>query len=1370
MNSLEKIFNSIKSSNTREMKLFSTKELIKQLKEYDDYILYILKNIYALISSENSHNRMCGAKILNSLSNFEYSFDFTLESSSQTTDYVYLQSKSMGNTQFSDISKQKREIQKALDLEYVDAELIEYSDIADNGTVRIELKTAEYREKPIENVYDFFEAINLILLSPDWYKRHGGFISYCAILASAHNWNFDLDVGITAQKGGGERGNESVRKDDRVGKIKITLCGDLFNKIFEIFKNDKFNDFQGDVTSSPVKEAASILLKYIYPMMNNKLILYEITHLLTSSDWQEQFSALLALSQLKEHFTQDLIDGNGLLENFMDLLIGLLESEDEDVKYLSADLLGYIVEKFRVSDVSIGLIKNKCWTEVENDAAIAHSKASILVLLKIIYSKTPLTPPSSFSCLYPCFTSPTVLIRNSALELSKVFEGEEFLYLLAESILLEMRGDYKHADILLFKLDRAKDASANTLRVFASHFFKIISQSLHKPYSEDDFACYDDTFFTLDGIKSIGPVVVMNNRAVLLNILLGVGDVEFEANSTLLGDTFRHLYNINHNIDTTPCVGDSNFTTVLLGSLEDAFKKYSALKKMPIKEFKTIIENPIHYSLYSLCIDICTELVRMRACECIFSVNDFREYFMLENSIEFLKIFCTNLIKSSGIEAISKNAIDLLIWTKTKFKVISKAAEEGKTKSSSKRAKTVTSTEEVKSYCEIVHEQTVLNLKVFFEVLGLRLLEFKNFEDLLSRPDRLVFFEECAEFYFSNAGAVGNTVFEEAMAKKNAIILKKAISNIFYNCLFVRRILQDFDISLLSEVIECSDPCFNVLFVKPILKNMHSQHHKHTVPDDKNDIKNDTSSTTSLKREDSGVNLLSRILSSLHFTINDQINDQYLIDLIQKEKEEVRMIVDPSLIEEYQITIPLSIELRNYQKEGVKWISFLSRFHLNGILADDMGLGKTVQTLCYILNEMYSSSNGTANDSKHTNAAPNKKVLILCPASVSSHWHDEIEKFFNIESFVYSPKRNVQNKLSDITIVSYDTFRRDTFLDTLSWYFIVFDEGHLLKNRATALYTKCKGLQADHKIILTGTPVHNSVDDLFSLFDIILPGYLGDENTFNSMYGCKVNERNVQVMENRLEALHKKTLPFVMRRLKSEVLVDLPPKIIKDLSIKMSPAQEELYRKINQSEDECDYSKGYSSLKSNSLVRLKDSLKAASHPFYFDKNVPSSKTATLLELLNMCTNSKILVFFQFKSTIDFVIEETQLANCLRLDGSVPVGQRGEVVNKFNTEAVPYLFLTTSIGGLGLNLTAADVVIFYEHDWNPFNDLQAMDRAHRLGQKRTVNVFRLICKNTVEEKVMNYQNFKLYVANSIITQQNNEIQKMDTKDILERFQQ
>ncbi|KAM0680227.1 TATA-binding protein-associated factor mot1 [Glugoides intestinalis] len=1325
------------------MKLFSTKELVKQLKEYDDYSLYILKSIYGLLSSENTHNRLCGAKLLYTLDIFDYFFEFKLEGSSSTTDYVYLQFKELQQAGQTDTNKQKSEIKKILALDHVETEFLDNKDIQLDGSINIVLKTAESKEKNIENIFDFFEAINLILLSPDWFKRHGGFIAYCAIIASSAGWNFDVDIleQPKEMEDNGKRGN-TERKNH--GRTKVTLGGDIFNKIFEILKNDKFNDFQGDVTSSPVKEAASVLLKYIYPMLNNKLILHEVTHLLVSEDWQEQFSGLLALSQLKEHFTQDLIDGTGLLENFLEMLVTLLDSYDEDVKFHSADLLSFIMDNFKVDELTVKRIKDSCWNLVENDIDIAHSKASILILLKSIYSKTQQEPPASFSCLYPCFTSPTAIVRDSALHLTIIFDGEEFLYLLSEGVLLENNGVYKHLKILLDKIAKTDKA---VLIKFADHFFKILSRSLYIPYSEDDFACYDDIFFTPDGIKSIGSTVVLDNRAALLRVLLeieGIGPIDGTA---ILGSTMKELYLLKHSKVTveqqTKRLKEEGKQWKLdedaEQSLEEAMKMYSPLKKMPLKEFKAIISNPFHYSLFPLCIENCTDFIRLVACRGIKRYVEFDLYFRLESSRIFLEVFSETVIQATmstmQLESIVENTAQYLIKSSNMLK------EEEDSIAKPLKKQVEKGPVNTQTYASLVLEQSIKNATIFFEILGRKLLDLNVFNIILKGTDRLAFFRHTVGIYVDDSRI--DEVFEEALEKKHIKTLKKLISAMRYNCLFVRKVLETADIALLSELIDVSDPTFNILFVKLILKSTGS---------------------------DASRSLLSKVLCTLHFGINSAIKDEYLLAMLEKEKDEVRMIVDPEQIKEYPLEIEHSIELRSYQKEGIKWISFLNRFGLNGILADDMGLGKTVQVLCFILNEMYLKGKLKKEELHVKEAIRNSKmrVLILCPSSLSFHWKDEMLRFFKVTSSVYEIKKGIQSQ--NIIICSYDSFRRDNVLETIHWDFVVFDEGHVLKNRKTVLFTKCKKLHANSKIILTGTPIHNSVDDLFSIFDIMMPGYLGSEDSFSSQYSCRVTDKNVQQMEARLQALHKKTLPFILRRLKSEVLKDLPPKVIKDLCIEMSQEQTDLYKRISQDEDERDYSSGYTALKNNTLVKIRDCLKASSHPFYFNKAISSTKTATLLEIFSMCENSKILVFFQLKSTIDFVLEETGIKNALRLDGTIPVLQRSEVVSKFNSEAIPYLFLTTSIGGLGLNLTSADVVVFYEHDWNPFNDLQAMDRAHRLGQKKTVNVFRLICKNTVEEKVMNYQNFKLYVAGSIITQQNNEIKKMDTKDLLERFQE
>lgn len=165
-----------------------------------------------------------------------------------------------------------------------------------------------------------------------------------------------------------------------------------------------------------------------------------------------------------------MIDGTGLLENFLEMLVVLLDSYDEDVKFHSADLLSYIIDNFKVEQGSIKRIKDSCWSLVENDIDIAHSKASILILLKSIYSKTVQEPPASFSCLYPCFTSPTAIVRDSALQLSMIFEGEEFLYLLSEGVLLEHKGIYKHLKILRDKIAKTDKDTLRILQITFSRF------------------------------------------------------------------------------------------------------------------------------------------------------------------------------------------------------------------------------------------------------------------------------------------------------------------------------------------------------------------------------------------------------------------------------------------------------------------------------------------------------------------------------------------------------------------------------------------------------------------------------------------------------------------------------------------------------------------------------------------------------------------------------------------------------------------------------------------------------------------------------------------------------------------------------------
>jgi len=362
--------------------------------------------------------------------------------------------------------------------------------------------------------------------------------------------------------------------------------------------------------------------------------------------------------------------------------------------------------------------------------------------------------------------------------------------------------------------------------------------------------------------------------------------------------------------------------------------------------------------------------------------------------------------------------------------------------------------------------------------------------------------------------------------------------------------------------------------------------------------------------------------------------------------------------------------------------------------------------------------------------------------------------------------------------------------------------------------------------------------ELWSIFDYLMPGYLGSEKQFNEMYGKRIKQsRNTKCSaveqeagQAALDALHRQVLPFVLRRMKEEVLQDLPPKIIQDYYCDLSPLQQQLYENFAKSQlkklvegdlDEEGDSAAVVPAEGNKRKRkdgppshtfqaLHYLRKLCNHPLLvvtpehpeYD-NVMSQlaakksnlhdlqhapKVTALRSLLHECgigtqkhgsedvidagVGHRVLLFCQMKVMMD-VIEHDLFklhmpdVTYMRMDGSVPPGQRQVIVDKFNSDpTIDVLLLSTHVGGLGLNLTGADTVIFVEHDWNPMKDRQAMDRAHRLGQKRVVNVYRLITRGTLEEKIMGLQKFKLHLANSVFTSENSSLKSMDTTQLLD----
>ncbi|CAD0090267.1 unnamed protein product [Aureobasidium vineae] len=552
----------------------------------------------------------------------------------------------------------------------------------------------------------------------------------------------------------------------------------------------------------------------------------------------------------------------------------------------------------------------------------------------------------------------------------------------------------------------------------------------------------------------------------------------------------------------------------------------------------------------------------------------------------------------------------------------------------------------------------------------------------------------------------------------------------------------------------------------------------------------------------------------------------------EKERKFIAQMLDPKKVESFEIPVAIKANLRSYQQDGVNWLAFLNRYHLHGVLCDDMGLGKTLQTICIVASDHHMR----AEEFAKSQAPDQRKMpsLIVCPPTLSGHWQQEIRTyapFLNAVAYVGPPSERNKHRAklteADIVITSYDICRNDVeVFAPHTWNYCVLDEGHLIKNPKAKVTQAVKRLASNHRLILSGTPIQNNVLELWSLFDFLMPGFLGTEKMFQDRFAkpiaasrfSKSSSKEQEAGALAIEALHKQVLPFLLRRLKEEVLDDLPPKILQNYYCDLSDLQKKLFEDFTRKESKTIAEKAGSAdkeAKQHIFQALQYMRKLCNSPALVMKEshkqyatiqaqlarqnssltdpVHAPKLTALRDLLVDCgigvdsaaagevpsadqavSQHRALIFCQMKEMLDMV-ESTVFKRMLpsitfsRLDGSVEASKRQDIVNRFNSDpSIDCLLLTTSVGGLGLNLTGADTVIFVEHDWNPQKDLQAMDRAHRIGQKKVVNVYRLITRGTLEEKILSLQRFKIDVASTVVNQQNAGLGSMQTDQILDLF--
>ncbi len=448
----------------------------------------------------------------------------------------------------------------------------------------------------------------------------------------------------------------------------------------------------------------------------------------------------------------------------------------------------------------------------------------------------------------------------------------------------------------------------------------------------------------------------------------------------------------------------------------------------------------------------------------------------------------------------------------------------------------------------------------------------------------------------------------------------------------------------------------------------------------------------------------------------------------------------------------LNAQLWDFQKKGLNWLAFLSDFGLSGILADDMGLGKTIQTISLLLYKK-------EKEGARTN-------LVITPTSVLQNWYYEIQKFApSLRVYIYYGRLRREKVPAfndyDVILTSYGILRRDyEVLENIRFRYVVLDEAQNIKNFASMTKKVSKLLKADYKLALTGTPLENRPLELWSIFDFLMPGYLGGLERFKRTYDAPIVKFNDEKASKRLKRL---TSTFVLRRLKDQVASDLPPKMEIVQKCNLSDEQREVYKSVLITQREKVFSeiekKGLNKSSLTILAALTKLRQICCHPNIVkelkdSKIMESAKLELMKEIVQNVLDEghRVIIYSQFVEMLSIIRKDFDSGNIpyYYLDGSTPAAKRLKIVDDFNRDDKTNLFLISlKAGGVGLNITGADYVIHYDPWWNPAVMDQATDRVHRIGQTKNVFVYKLITIGTVEEKILRLQEEKKNIFEKVI---------------------
>ena len=456
--------------------------------------------------------------------------------------------------------------------------------------------------------------------------------------------------------------------------------------------------------------------------------------------------------------------------------------------------------------------------------------------------------------------------------------------------------------------------------------------------------------------------------------------------------------------------------------------------------------------------------------------------------------------------------------------------------------------------------------------------------------------------------------------------------------------------------------------------------------------------------------------------------------------------------------------LRDYQKDGLKWLNTLNNYGFNGILADDMGLGKTLQVISLL--EHISSD---------------KPSLVVAPASLIYNWEDEVCKFSKTLKVkcITGNKEERQRIIKNISdynlyITSYDYIRRDIDMyENITFNYVVLDEAQNIKNANTINAKSVKQLNANHKLALTGTPIENTLAELWSIFDFLMPDYLYNYHYFRGYFENDIVKNND---ENKIRQLKQMVTPFILRRNKKDVLKELPEKIERTQYIPFNKEESEIYyaslASANEQLQDLLHMENVNKVQILALLTRLRQLCCEPRMVYENIESPSSKLNSAIELISTFNENKqqVLLFSSFTQSLDLIAQELSLHHISyeMLTGSTPKEKRRQLVEQFQNKEFTVFLISLKAGGTGLNLTNAEAVIHFDPWWNISAQNQATDRAYRIGQHNNVQVYKLVMKESIEEKIIQLQQKKKDLSDMFVENNEGSLSQMTTEEIKSLF--